>query len=64
MQTKPLEQIFEQADIFGMARRNGISPESIVAYGVYGSQAVGLATKTATSTFSLLLMKTSKRTAA
>lgn len=43
MQTKPLEQIFEQADIFGMARRNGITPESIVAYGVYGSQAVGLA---------------------
>lgn len=43
MQTKTLEQIFEQADIFGMARRNGIAAESIVAYGVYGSQAVGLA---------------------
>lgn len=26
-----------------MARQNGIAPESIVAYGVYGSQAVGLA---------------------
>lgn len=43
MQTNTLEQIFEQADIFGMARQNGIAPESIVAYGVYGSQAVGLA---------------------
>lgn len=43
MQTKTLEQIFKQADIFGMARRNGIAAESIVAYGVYGSQAVGLA---------------------
>lgn len=40
MQTNTLEQIFEQADIFGMARQNGIAPESIVAY---GSQAVGLA---------------------
>lgn len=43
MQTNTQEQIFEQADIFGMARQNGIAPESIVAYGVYGSQAVGLA---------------------
>lgn len=43
MQTNTLEQIFEQADIFGMARQNGIAPESIVACGVYGSQAVGLA---------------------
>lgn len=43
MQTNTLEQIFEQADIFGMARQNGIAAESIVAYGVYGSQAVGLA---------------------
>lgn len=43
MQTNTLEQIFAQADIFGMARQNGIAPESIVAYGVYGSQAVGLA---------------------
>lgn len=43
MQTNTLEQIFEQADIFGMVRQNGIAPESIVAYGVYGSQAVGLA---------------------
>lgn len=43
MLTNTLEQIFEQADIFGMARQNGIAPESIVAYGVYGSQAVGLA---------------------
>ena len=43
MQTMNMEQIFEQADIFGMARQNGIAPESIVTYGVYGSQAVGLA---------------------
>lgn len=43
MQTMNMEQIFEQADIFGMAHQNGITPESIVAYGVYGSQAVGLA---------------------
>lgn len=43
MQTNTLKQIFEQADIFGMARRNGITAESIVAYGIYGSQAVGLA---------------------
>lgn len=43
MQTNTLEQIFEQADIFGMARQNGIAAESIVAYGIYGSQAVGLA---------------------
>lgn len=45
MQTNTLEQIFEQADIFGMARQNGIAAESIVAYGIYGSQAVGLANK-------------------
>lgn len=56
MQTNTLEQIFEQADIFGMARQNGIAPESIVAYGVYGSQAVGLANEN--SDFDVLALGT------